>query len=334
MAFTPDTDFPGTGFEQGSVLIVPSADISNPARVAISTTSTKTGTYSLCLHDEAAGAWMRFAVAGSPADYYVSVWCNPSEVFGTDQQMRIYAYLSDTNTVGIRLDANGYWDAFVGASNVSSGTIQTNNDWHHIQLHVIISDTGTIETVIDGISDISYSGDTKSGSVTDIDYIYLFGGEAFHSSHYDDLALGTGGWPGDIRFDVLLPNADTATETWDLSTGSDSYALLDEVPPSDADYIYTGTDAEDTIVALADWTGTDKTPEFATAWVRAWKDEAAGHQVAIIDSDGTNTNVGSFQNLLTSATYIKKLMTTAPDGGAWTDTDADNLQIGVRSNIV
>lgn len=333
MAFTPDASFPGTGFEQGSILIVPSADVNNVDRVSISTTSVKTGTYALLLHDDPA-SWMRFAVSGSPSDYYVSVWCYPYEVFGTDQAMRIYVYLSDGNTVGVRIDTTGYWDAFVGNTNVASGTIQTNNAWHHVQLHVIIADAGTIETKIDGISDISYSGDTKPGAVTDIDYVYLYGGDQFDDSVYDDLSLGTGGWPGDIRYEALLPNADTATEQWDLSAGADSYALVDEVPPDDADYIYTGTDAKDTVVALADWDGTNKTPQFTTAWVRAWKDEAAGHQVAVIDSDGTVTNVGSFQDLLTSATYLKKLMTTAPGGGAWTDADADNLQIGVRSNIV
>jgi len=104
--------------------------------------------------------------------------------------------------------------------------------------------------------------DTKNGGTDTVFDTISFqkcvvGGSAAH--HFDDVficnALGTenNDFRGSCRVDLLLPNADGAVEEWDLSTGSDSFALIDEATPnSDTDYIESDVPGEITRVGLQD----------------------------------------------------------------------------------
>ncbi|MBN1920929.1 MAG: hypothetical protein JW892_06770, partial [Anaerolineae bacterium] len=97
-------------------------------------------------------------------------------------------------------------------------------------------------------SDIDYLGATNAGA--DADYIVQarLGSASFKSAYYDNVVIGTGGWPGALCADALIiPKLDTARADLLPSTGSDHYALVDEMPPNDADYVYLHTDFNVTI---------------------------------------------------------------------------------------
>jgi len=329
MAFTPTF---ATGFEMGSLEILPFGDRVNAAAL---TTYKKTGAYSTMLGNNAP-AFFRVAVSGS--DYYVGAWVYlPAQYLGTDGILAIQAVLDDGKIIEVNIAVgNSTYDAYVDSALVASGTVVIERDnWHHVQVHFIIADAGTIATVIEGIADITYSGDTKPSATTNIVFIKFLMAATSRNSWVDDLTIGTGGWPGDWRFDAIVPNADTATEQWSLSAGADSYALIDEIPPSDSDYLYTATTGQRTLVELADWDGAGKSPQAVVVWTRAWKSDATADQIKQVLVSGATTDVGAAQDLLTSATHVKTVYDNDPNTAAeWTDAAIDAIQVGVDSVIV
>lgn len=335
MAFTRQF---GTGFECGSREINGASNMTH-ANMGVLTTSPRTGTYIWRVYGVSGGSYYtRWPVTGSPTKLMISAWVKPYSSPAGGAYLGVT--LSDGVKIGIKYDGLA-WDAYVNGSKVADGSVAVWDPyrWCHVQLYVYSNDSGKVYTKIDGIADISYSGDTAPASATDINYVYMWADNlsATYEWHVDDFTFGPADsesdWPGDIRYDVLLPTGDTATQQWDMSTGVSAYALIDEVPPSDTDNIYTGTTLEQSLHSLGDWTGTGKTPQWVNIWVRAKKDAADSSDLKIVDSDGVNTRVGSAVGLTTSYAYYLKVITTNPDASALSDSGIDGLNVGVESII-
>lgn len=326
------------GFEVGSKIDGITYD---PARFFGLSSPGHTGSYYLqhsCFGGNLPG---RIEVPNSNTEIYLAVWYMLGGGGAQSFANNIGIETSAGQAIYMVFNQSTYnWDAYGSAGKVADGTIQINDatpQWHHYQIHIVISSTGTgvVQTKIDGVLDVNYSGATAS-SGGHCDFIRLSGGTNVVGAtcRIDDLIFGTGDWPGDLRIDPIYPTADTADEDWLLSTGSDSYALIDEVPMSESDYLYTTTDGDQTIVEMSDWDDTDKVPVAVVAWVAGKKDDANDARIAIIDQEAPDTNVDpSPDYLLTQTRYTHKLMLTAPDGTAWDDTHIDNLELGVQANI-
>jgi len=237
--------------------------------------------------------------------------------------------LTGGKVIYIRLNYT-HWDAYVDGVLVGTGTVILPAAWHSIQFHLNVADAGTLQTKIEGISDIDYSGDTKPGASAVIDSVYLRmtgpGGAPIDHDRWDDFVIGYGGWPGDIWVDALYPNGDDVVQ-WSRSAGADNYALVDEDPPSDADYVYTTTNGHKDVYTLEDWDGTGKTPLFVVQWCRAKKDSAGSQQIKLVMDDGTES-VSAAEDVLTSYRYVNRLLMAPPSGGAWTDAVIDGLKVG------
>lgn len=327
----------GTGFECGTREINGASNM-NHANMGVLTSSPHTGSYYWRVYGVSGGNYYtRWDVTGSPTKLMISAWVKINNA-GSGAYLGVT--LSDGVKIGIKFDGL-YWDAYCNGSKVADGTkpVWDTTRWHHVQLYVFSDDSGKIYTKVDGLADISYSGDTKPSSASDINYVYFWADNlsATYEWYVDDFTFGTAGsesdWPGDIRYDVLVPTADTATQQWDMSTGVSAYALIDEVAPSDTDNIYTEVNSEQSIHDITDWTGTGKTPQWVNIWVRAKKDAADSSDLKIIDSDGINTRVGSAVGLTTAYAHYLKVITTNPDTSALSDAGIDGLKVGVESVI-
>ena len=319
-----------TGFEAGSIEIITAA---NRNRAYILTTPVHSGTYVLHLDSgyNAQYGWARFPVAGTPSELYVGVWVRPDGNYYGE----IGFYVTSGHYVGLRHDGT-YWDAYVDGSKVADGTCaHAGASWHLVELHVIVGDSGTIESRVDGVVDITYSGDTKPGATTAISYVRLYqyvtglGNDA--DSYWDDFTMGTGGWPGDIRYaSALVPNADTAQKDWTPSTGVDNYAMVDEKPPSDADYVSAGSVNFKDLYTLSNWSaGANEEPRFIVDWVRAKKDVADScFMEYIVKSGSTESSSGSFA-LTTDFVYYGRVLDNDPDTAAeWTANAINALDVG------
>lgn len=246
----------------------------------------------------------------------------------------IRIYLTDANYLALVCDGS-YWDAYVGASKVADGSVYMNiYEYVHVQWHVNIADSGTIETIINGYPDISYSGDTKPGASTTINYFYISSTRASYSyPTFDDIALGTGGWLGDVRFEKLQVDADTVDSDWTPSTGISNFEMINEIPPVDTDYIYSSTNAQQNISTLTDWDDTDKTPIGIMHWVGALKDTVNDQRVKLLSRLGTTVVTTSGYPLTTSKQMYCQPMGHDPDGSDWTNTSIDSLEVGVEAVV-
>lgn len=321
----------GTGFETGDYPVLTS-DVSNTDRVHVTTTK-KTGTYGLRLHD-ATNPWMRFEITGSKTELYIGVWVHPSSVYNDNDRCSIHIYLTDGKTIKLIFNgASGHqWDAYVNGGLVASGTIVMQNQWTNIQLHVKVADAGgRIESRIGGESDINYTGDTEPGTGNVIEYVYLMGGDSFDSVYFDDLVIAEGDWPGDVRHEAIVPNGDNSVQ-WEPSTGSDNYALVDETPSNDADYVRaSGTNHVDKY-DLEAWDGEWKHPLYVTIRGQAKKEVADASKLILLLDDGTEGASGE-KTLATSFNPVHHIFTAPPSGGIWSEAVINALLVGIKSVI-
>ncbi len=298
----------------------------------IATGTPHTGSYSLRLYSGQfiAARYYRYAYIAFAAqsEVYVSFWIHPSTCYNKNQLGKILL------GAAITLDLEyTHWDLH-GPAGTTVGTRTISSGWHHIQIHLIKHATdGVFTTYINGIQDIHFTGNTGAGTVN---YLGLFcdsGGNKQHSYLYlDDMVIQTESLPGDVRIERLLPDGDDAVQ-FTRSAGGDNYALVDEVPYSDADYVYTETNGHKDLYTLGDFDTTDKTPLFVVQWCRAKKDVGDAHQVKLVLDDGTET-VGDAEDLDTSYTSLQRIHETKPSGGVWTDAALDALKTGQEAVIV
>jgi hypothetical protein len=71
-----------------------------------------------------------------------------------------------TEGVNVRQRADGKIDVYRGNTLLatSGDVVLTANTWHHIELKVTVSDTGSYEVRVNGVVAVSGSGDTRAGS--------------------------------------------------------------------------------------------------------------------------------------------------------------------------
>jgi len=317
MAFTP---WFGTGLETGSVAVFDTV-----VQAETYTTYVKTGTYSLRTYSGSSitGYARVDVVDHASALVDVGAYVRPDSGSNANRT-RVQAYLDDGTYLDIRLNTDFKWDAYVNNVLVASGSqVVAVDTWHNIQVRFYADDAGYIKTRVDGVDDIDYSGDTKPSTSTTFDYVNLFLSTANQDVLWDDITIGTGDWPGDIRYDLLVPDSDDSVE-WTPSTGVDNYALVDEVPPSDVDYVSSGSSGEIDRYTLGDWSGGAKTPQFLVAWVRAKKDIAGTRQLSHGLRSGGSEDLAGAYDLTTDFDYYYHLVTDDPDGGGSLDNTVIN----------
>ena len=313
----------GTGFGPGTHEMF---SLYNASRVAAITTSPKTGTYHLRIQSD---GYANVSVVNQSSDY-VDVGLYVRTHSGMLNIFKIYVYTTDGEQLYLVFNSSYSWDAYVDGALVASGTsVVANNAYHNFQFRVYINNSGYIQTKVDGVADIDYSGDTQVASASTIDYIKFELAGANQYVYLDDISIGEGGWPGDIRYDVSVPDGDDSVQ-WTPSAG-DNYAAVGEIPYSDT-HVSTGSVNYKDKYTLGDWSGSEKTPYFLVAWVRAWKDNADSRSLAIgIDSGGTEDSSGS-RALTTSAAYYSHVVSTDPStGSAWEDSGIDAAKLFIEN---
>jgi len=318
-----------TGFEPGSAEVV---NISYASRLSMETVLIHSGVYSLELDGYSAAAYAKFIVDDTLAEIYLGAWIRP----GSSDASRYFEFSVqvDGDFIGVRYDGQ-FWDAYVDGVKVADGAVAHTIDQYHLaELHIVIDNSGTIETKIDGIPDINYSGDTQPAASTDIDFVRVYqypGSLGQHKRSYvDDFCMGTGDWPGDIRYAIaLVPDADTAQKDWTPSTGSLNYDMVEDVPPNDAEYVSGGSVNDKDLYTLSDWTaGANEEPRFLVDWVRAKKDVADTVDIDLIVKSASTESSGSFVPS-TSFAYYSRILDVDPDTSAeWTEGGINALQIG------
>lgn len=225
----------------------------------------------------------------------------------------------------------------------TSTGVLTLNKWHWIEAKITIGASGSIEVRVDqGPSDsdvfVSATGEDflHSSGDADIRFVQLSSpGGAATGFRYDDIhILDTQGgvnddFLGDGRIHHLRPTSDVITD-YTPSAGSDHYALVDETPWDDSDYIESATVTDVDQFGFGDLPTSPDAVDFVFMQARAKKD-AGGTQMKLHIKSGSTTSTGSAKTLSTDYEYHKEIWDTDPDSaGSWTEALVNALAGGVE----
>lgn len=214
------------------------------------------------------------------------------------------------------------------------------NSWVYIEYCIMIDNsTGTFQTKINGIPDISFFGDTQASSESIIHYFRLREPQAGVSAYFDDIVVNSpagdknNSWPGVIRLHPIRPNAmgDVTQLTQGGTTGSSNYGQVDDEPLNTADYIYGYTVNNYDLYNLQDPT-LPANVQIKNVIVNnvAALESGSGNLAGMIKSGGAEAQ-GSDHSLSISYENIQDVFPVDPSiTGTWSASAMTNLQIGPK----
>jgi hypothetical protein len=208
----------------------------------------------------------------------------------------------------------------------------------------------TITARLEGIEFATGNGNNL-GNTSFIQLGAIFSADTF-DVNFDDLAINdeaSGGtqtsWPGNGSIVHLNPSAAGDNNSWVASTGN-AWDCLDEVPPSDTDYVDTSTvnatsdynlansdippNATINVVAIGA-RHRNGTASATSAYALRVKKAASG---TVASSGNIVPNTTTPSTHLTAAPRVYQLTTYLdPDGAAWTKTTLDSMQAGIIETV-
>jgi hypothetical protein len=293
---------------------------------------------------------MRFAATPAATTVYVSHGFRPSitAAYGCAfSQLRENGTSHLTLTIEsdkqIRLRRGDRTGTVIGTSSLSI-PIEL-GQWRHIEWRAVISDTtGAVEVRVDGVTAITYSGDTRNGGT--VGAINDFGLQVFDFANYTDMMQlcdlfiwdesGTGdytGWMGDMKIETLRPNGNGSANQLVGSDGNsvDNYLLVDETTPSASDYNGSATIGQRDLYAVSNLSSTAGNVKAVQVHAQAFKSDATAASMKVLTKSGVNENVSASFALPSTAGWIESdIQVAKPGGGSWTISDVNSMEIGAE----
>lgn len=225
-------------------------------------------------------------------------------------------------------------------TSASTGIISA-GAYAYVELKALISTTvGTVEVKVNGTTVLTLTGQNNANNGTnDWTAVKLLGNASIASIDYDDFYVldGTGSAPlntflGDVRVDARMPTADGATTQWTPATGTDNYAMVDEIPP-DGDTTYNSTTTVDNIdtftVQDAPVVGATILAVQQCTYVK--KSDSGTTTVAAVVRSGGTDYVQDNVNPTTSYAFAVQPLPEDPDtSAAWVEADFNAAEFGYK----
>jgi hypothetical protein len=179
-----------------------------------------------------------------------------------------------------------------GSTIVAEGTTQiTTEKWWYLEIKAYIHNTaGTCELRVNGVTEANETGlDTQGGSLSTIDYTYLYHNTYVGDVYFDDLYIcdnngsTNNDFLGDCKVETLLPNGAGASTDWTPSTGS-NYQCVDDNPSNDdTDYVSETTAGDHDTYTFDDLATTSGTVYGVQHMVAARKADAGSRTLKTYD---------------------------------------------------
>jgi len=129
----------------------------------------------------------------------------------------------------------------LGTTNISIPSYS----FRYIEIGANIDNSGTCIVKMDGITLLTIDADIQYTVNSYCSAIKITITVSYYNGYIDDVYIrqadtwDTNGFLGDIRIDAIVPTADTLKE-FTPSTGTVNAECLDEIPPSETDYVTSG----------------------------------------------------------------------------------------------
>ena len=260
-------------------------------------------------------------------------------------------YEGGTSHLQIDVDGSGRLQFRRGAGGTILGTTTSplvNSVFVHLQFRLKVHDsTGTLTVKIGNIAEITLTGiDTRNGGSTGaIDTVQFNSGQITFAGawnmYYDDLWICdvagsvNNDFLGDCTVQALLPNGNgnSSQLVGSDSNSTDNYLLVDEsTPNSDTDYVESSTPGDKDTYAfgnLPQATGTIKGVQVCPFLKKT--DAGTRSVVSVVRLSGTEED-SAVKNLGTSYAYQTDIRETKPGGGAWSLSDVNAAEFGIKVN--
>jgi hypothetical protein len=207
------------------------------------------------------------------------------------------------------------------------------------ELKALIANAGgTAEVLKNGVSVVSFAGDTQNGgtaAATRARFYHIVSTVAAQIDRWTDMAYGAlGAYWGDIRVEFRKPTAEGNSSQWTPLSGTDNSAMVDETTPNDdTDYNSDGTPTNKDTHVHEDLVSTGGTIQGVQINLRARKDDAGARSIVGVARTGGGTEADGAVNTL-STTYVTYTdgRTTKPGGGAWAISDVNAAEFGYKTN--
>lgn len=246
-----------------------------------------------------------------------------------------------TAQIGLKVNADASVSIMVGGTVTTAGTALWTSGagvvspgWHSFAMKGVINDTtGSVSLRMDGTELVSLTNvDTKSSANAYVNSCLLRSNRDTQAG-IDDIVIldSAAAYLADLRIDPYSPNSDDAPLNLVPSTGVSHYAVVDDRPVSNADYL------QGSVVGDADALGL---PNMAAVPVTIYGVNLVGYaaktDVAVrawnlgVDSGGTIDN-GADLVLAQTMGYFSRLLLTDPNTAAgWAAAGIDALKLRPR----
>lgn len=293
------------------------------------------------------GSWLRVGLTPQ-SEFYIHTALYVDPAFSSGAILR---FREDTSVhLIIWLGANGAIYVYRGSTSPSNllyttpSPVVPTSAYVSLQFRVVISDTvGVVQLKVNGESTLTIdltNIDTRNSGTGVINNIEIGSSNAqtpLIDSYYDDVVIwDTSGsvnntWLGDLRVDSYMPTADGDSATMTPSSGTDHYALVDEVPALGADYVYSATVGALDLFQMADMAHTPETVHAVIPVAQMYKSDAGAREVALSVKSGATSSDGSNTVLATGSLKYSRVIESDPNGSVpWTKAAVDALQVGVK----
>lgn len=207
-----------------------------------------------------------------------------------------------------------------------TGVVPTSG-WHHFEVKAVAStgSSGSVEVKIDGVVVLSLTGQNTGAASYDGISMCYYSGSVGTNDIFDDWWVTDGNSLGDCRVINVVPTGAGTSTGLTASTGA-NWSCVDDVPPATADYAGSPTPGAKDTYAFADVTGMSVAGAVPRVYV-AKTDSGLlnGRQVAYGNSTYSN---GPDVPLAATPQVVSRVMTTAPDGSAWTIAKFNATEFG------
>jgi len=331
-------------YEQGAILNVQPQLVSGPALIS---SNARSGNYAASFQvnvygnsNIGNGQWIVLGVAGNPSEVYLRIAARVSLSNGYGKYL---IQFRDGATIQVSLDvlASGQLQARCGATVLgTAGGIGT--AWTCIEMRVKIDPSaGVVQVWQDGKSIISFTGNTRSSSVSQITAL-LCGWMNTVSCNdatvvvIDDIALNDTTGPvnngriGQGGIYPLFPIADTVDKDFSRSSGADNYSLVNSImADDDVTYVQDGVVGDRDLYKITSF-GAGGQIDVVTVLAKMRSVNGSGAKAGLTILSSNGISVGSQYQFGNAYTYAAQAWELDPGcNSVWVASAINSLLIGV-----
>ncbi|MFH1737738.1 MAG: hypothetical protein ABIH23_01935 [bacterium] len=301
--------------------------------VSISVGAGRRGTDALRVNGSNARAWRSYDNQATWIVHFSFRLVNPIASAGT----LLKFYDGATEQCAVSFNASGKLTLQRQATVLATGTttIQAGVEYH-AQVKVTINNAGSMELKLNGVSEVSASGDTQATANAYANTIYFWSdGGTISGIYIDDYVLfdGTGAanndFGGDLKVFHKLPSGTGNYAQWTPSAGA-NYENVDETPPDDdTTYNSSSTSGQKDSFQFSAASLTGSVPGVMCLY-RARKDDAGSRTLRRLIRVGSSDYYGAtLPGITDTYSYLEEILEQDPSTSAtWTTSGVDAAEYG------